>query len=121
MTAVSYELSRCAVCASAESDEIVSVDDAKLEIEQLWEYHQKRLQPDIPPVHLMDRVAFSQRPPLRLVRCHDCGLVYRNPVERPSELTAIYEEDSPAEDVLRTLHDTQRPAYVLNDTGITEI
>ena len=30
----------------------------------------------------MDRVAFSQRAPLRLVRCSDCGLVYRNPVER---------------------------------------
>ncbi|HKH94239.1 MAG TPA: class I SAM-dependent methyltransferase [Gemmatimonadaceae bacterium] len=121
MTAVAYELARCAVCASAESDEIVSIDDAKLEIELLWEYHQKRLDPTTPAEHLMDRVAFSQRPPLRLVRCHDCGLVYRNPVERPSELTAIYEEDRPAENVLRTLHDTQRPAYDAQAARLTEI
>jgi len=121
MTAVSYELAHCAVCSSAESDEIVSIDEAKHEVELLWEYHQARLRADIPAEHLMDRVAFSQRPPLRLVRCHDCGLVYRNPVERASELAAIYEEDSPAEGVLRTLHDTQRPAYDAQAARLTEI
>ena len=120
MTAVSYELARCAVCSSAESDEILSVDDARLEIEQLWEYHQKRLHADIPTAHLMDRVAFSQRAPLRLVRCHDCGLVYRNPVERPTELAAIYEGERPAEGVLRALHDTQRPAYEAQAARLTE-
>ena len=44
---------------------------------------------------LMDRVAFSQHAPLRLVRCRECGLVYRNPVERATELDAIYARGRP--------------------------
>jgi SAM-dependent methyltransferase len=121
MSAVAYELARCAVCASAESDEIVSTEEAKIEIEMLWEYHSRRLEPAVPTEHLMDRVAFSQRAPLRLVRCRECGLVYRNPVERPTELAEIYEAEGPAENVLRTLHDTQRPAYDAQAARLTEI
>ena len=121
MSAISYELTPCPVCASAESDELLSADDAKVEIEQLWAYHEKRLRPDIPTVHLMDRVAFSQRAPLRLVRCRDCGLVYRNPVERPSELDQIYAEERPDDAVLRTLHDTQRPAYDAQAARLTDV
>jgi SAM-dependent methyltransferase len=121
MTAVSYELTHCAVCSSADARELLSLDDAKHEIEQLWEYHQKRLRPDIPTNHLMDRVAFSQRAPLRLVQCDDCGLVYRNPVERATEVSEIYEEEGPDESVLRALHETQRPAYDAQAARLTEI
>jgi hypothetical protein len=117
----SYELTRCAVCSSAESDELLSADDAKREIEQLWEYHQRRLRADIPANHLMDRVAFSQRAPLRLVRCCECGLVYRNPVERATEMDEIYEDEGPDEQVLRALHDTQRPAYEAQAARLTEL
>jgi 2-polyprenyl-3-methyl-5-hydroxy-6-metoxy-1,4-benzoquinol methylase len=121
MTATSYELTPCAVCASSNAQELVSAEDAKDEIEQLWEYHQKRLRPDIPTDHLMDRVAFSQRAPLRLVRCDDCGLVYRNPVERATEVAETYEEEGPGEPVLRALHDTQRSAYDAQASRLTEI
>jgi len=121
VTDVSYELTRCAVCSSASSEELLSADDARIEIEQLWEFHQKRLRADIPPDHLMDRVAFSQRTPLRLVRCDDCGLVYRNPMERASEVAEIYENEGPDEPVLRALHDTQRSAYDAQAARLTEI
>jgi SAM-dependent methyltransferase len=121
MTDTAYQLTPCAVCASAECDELVSLDESKAELEQLWEYHQKRLRPDTPPVHLVDRVAFSQRAPLRLVRCHECGLVYRNPIERPTEVAEIYAEEGLDERVLRALHDTQRPAYDAQATRLTEI
>lgn len=121
MTETSYQLTSCAVCASTASTELASLDEAKVEIEQLWEYHQRRLVPEVPAAHLMDRVAFSQRPPLRLVRCDECGLVYRNPVERPAEVAEIYEEDSLEETVLRSLHDTQRPAYEAQAARLTEI
>jgi hypothetical protein len=117
----SYELTRCIVCSSAEADELLSAEDAKAEIEELWAYHQRRLDPKVPPTSLMDRVAFSQRAPLRLVRCCECGLVYRNPVERPTELDAIYREDGPDEAVLRTLHETQRPAYDAQAARLTGI
>ena len=117
----SYQLASCAVCASSESDELVSVDESKEELEHLWEYHQRRLRPEVPAEHLMDRVAFSQRAPLRLVRCRECGLVYRNPVERPAEVAEIYEEEDLDETVVQSLHDTQRPAYDAQAARLTEI
>jgi trans-aconitate methyltransferase len=118
---VSYQFSPCAVCSSSAADELVSLDESKEELEQLWEYHQKRLRPEVPTEHLMDRVAFSQRAPLRLVRCHECGLVYRNPVERPAEVAEIYEDEGLEESVLRALHDTQRPAYDAQAARLTEV
>jgi trans-aconitate methyltransferase len=121
MTDVAYELARCGVCGSAEAEELLSPEDARSELEMLWAYHSRRLREGVPTEHLMDRVAFSQRAPLRLVRCRDCGLVYRNPVERPAELAAIYEEERPADDVLRALHETQRPAYEAQAARLTEI
>jgi SAM-dependent methyltransferase len=108
---VSYEFARCAVCGSADSREIATAEEVRAEVEALWAFHSRRLRPDIPSVHLMDRVAFSQHAPLRVVRCTECGLVYRNPVERPSELAEIYEENSPTTEVMRTLHATQRASY----------
>src|SRR5687767_2820202 len=101
MTETSYELTSCPVCASAQSVELLSADDARLEIEYLWEYHKKRLKPDVPPDPLTARVAFSQRAPLRLVRCDECGLVYRNPVERATDVAEMYEEEAPDQAVLQ--------------------
>jgi hypothetical protein len=108
---VSYELAHCIICGHTDAALIADADDLRREMEILWEYHQKRLRPDTPPARLMDRVAFSERPPFRLVRCRECGLVYRNPVERQHELAEIYERDAPTPDALRALHDAQRPAF----------
>ena len=77
----------------------------------LWAFHTRRLRAQTPPKHLTDRVAFSQHPPLRLVQCGECGLVYRNPVERARELKDAYGDDTPPTDVLAALHETQRDAY----------
>ena len=108
---VSYELTRCPVCGGAETRELASADDVRDEVEQLWAFHTRRLKAGTPPEHLTDRVAFSQRPPPRVVQCRACGLVYRNPRERPHELEEAYAGDAPPPEVLRALHDTQRPAY----------
>jgi 2-polyprenyl-3-methyl-5-hydroxy-6-metoxy-1,4-benzoquinol methylase len=108
--APSYEPAHCIVCGHADADVVAEQDDLRAEVEVLWAYHQRRLRPDTPPQSLMDRVAFSEHPPLRLVRCRECGLVYRNPVERAHELTEIYARTTPSSDVLRSLHDTQVPA-----------
>lgn len=82
------------------------------EVEALWAHHEARLRPDTPPARLTDRVAFSERPPFRLVRCRECGLVYRNPTEHRRVLGEIYERNAPSREVLRALHDTQRPAML---------
>src|ERR1700759_3815125 len=110
VTGISYEPGRCAVCGHADAKVVAEQEDLRAEVEWLWEYHQRRLRPETPPEHLMDRVAFSEYPPLRLVRCRECGLVYRNPVERLHELEQIYAGDTPARAVLQSLHETQLPA-----------
>jgi len=104
----SYELAHCIVCGHADATLVTDADGMRREIEFLWAHHQRRLRPDTPTARLMDRVAFSEHPPLRLVRCRECGLVYRNPAERAHEVAEIYERESPTPEVLATLHEGQR-------------
>jgi len=117
---VAYELARCAVCGSADARELASGDDVRLEVEDLWTFHSTRLRPRTPPSQLMDRVAFSQHAPLRLVRCRQCGLVYRNPVERATELVEAYTDSSPTTERMRALHETQRASYAAQAHRLAE-
>jgi len=94
-----YELTQCVACGSRESHEIADADDVRREVEQLWAFHGKRLRPATPPERLMDRVAFSEHPPFRIVECERCGLVYRNPIERAYELDSIYADATPTPDL----------------------
>jgi SAM-dependent methyltransferase len=77
------------------------------EIEALWAYHARRLRPDTPATRLLDRVTFSENPPLRVVKCRECGLVYRSPAEPTREIVDAYRRASPTADVLRSLHTAQ--------------
>jgi SAM-dependent methyltransferase len=118
---VAYQLTSCPVCAASDEEEVATADEMRAEVESLWEFHGNRLREDVPSEHLMDRVAFSQRPALRVVRCRRCGLVYRNPVERAEELVAIYQHDAPAPEVLRALHETQRASYAAQAGRLTRL
>jgi SAM-dependent methyltransferase len=104
-----YEPARCVVCGHADAALVADADAIRAEHETLWSYHEKRLQPSVPPSRLIDRVAFSEPPAFRLVQCVECGLVYRNPVERQHELNEIYARETPTADALRSLHESQRP------------
>lgn len=106
-----YEFAHCIVCGHTDAEVLAEEEDLRREVERLWEYQSLRLKPETPTRRLMDRVAFSQDPPLRLVRCRECGLVYRNPVERPRELESIYGDGAPSRETMFALHDTQRDAY----------
>src|SRR5690242_2701600 len=106
-----YELTQCIACGSKESREIADSGAVRREVELLWEFHGKRLRPSTPPERLMDRVAFSEHPPFRLVECARCGLVYRNPIERAYELDSIYTDAALSRELLQGLHETQLPAY----------
>lgn len=117
----SYELTACAVCGASDEEEIASADAMRAEVELLWEFHGRRLKEEVPTEHLMDRVAFSQHAPLRLVRCAQCGLVYRNPIERASELVAAYADEAPAAEVLQALHETQRTSYAAQAERLTRV
>jgi len=102
-----YELTRCVVCASADTTVVAGPDDIRRDAELLWQFHMRRLSPRTPPARLVDRVAFSQAPPWRVVRCRECGLVYRNPVERSGEVRDTYSDESVSRDAMRALRDGQ--------------
>lgn len=121
MGRTSYELASCPVCGSAESVELADRQAITRERERLWGFHDRRLRAGIPPERLMDRVVFSQEPPVRLARCVECGHVYRNPRERAESLGAAYADDAPADDVLRALFVTQREAYAAQARRLTEV
>lgn len=104
----SYELTRCVVCGGADADVLADAHDIREEAERLWAFHMRRLSPRTPPDRLVDRVAFSQPPPWRVVRCVRCGLVYRNPVEHRDALRATYADAAPDRDALGALHAAQR-------------
>lgn len=99
------------MCGAADTNEIASHEDIRGEAEQLWEFHMRRLSPKTPPERLLDRVAFSQAPPWRVVRCRHCGLVYRNPVESRHELESAYSDETPPRDTLMALHRAQHASY----------
>ncbi len=105
----SYELAPCPACGAARADEIASAEDVRAEFERLWRHHSRRIRPDTPAERLVDRLACSQRPAVRLARCLRCGTVYRNPRER--EAARIYRDEDVSLDALRHSHDIQRPAF----------
>jgi len=107
----SYDLARCVICGSADAEAVADADDMRAESELLWAYHMRRLSPRTPPERLVDRVAFSQDPPWRLVRCARCDLLYRSPAEKREALIGTYRDAEPARDALQALHDAQRATY----------
>ncbi len=121
MMSPSYELARCVVCGGAETHELADREAVREEMESLWSFHTRRLQPDTPPQRLADRVAFSQDPPWGVVQCIECGLVYRNPRERADDLTRAYEGESLAQSVLDGLFETQRASYRAQAERLTRV
>ncbi|HEU4565188.1 MAG TPA: methyltransferase domain-containing protein [Gemmatimonadaceae bacterium] len=111
MPSPSLELVPCPVCGSVESREVADAEEIRREVEALWAFHTARLRPGTPPERLADRVAFSQQPPVRVVECRGCGLVYRNPRERAFELRDTYAGEEPDENALEGLFRTQLGAY----------
>ena len=105
-----YELTRCVVCGGSDTTEVAGPSEIRAEAEMLWAFHMKRFSPRTPPERLVDRVAFSQDRPWRVVRCDACGLVFRNPAEKRSELRDAYTADAPPRETLLALHQAQRAA-----------
>lgn len=120
MTAV-YEMGGCPACGSETAHEIASADDVRAEMEAVWTFHTRRLRPDTPSPQLSDRVVFSQRPPLRIVRCVACGTVYRNPRERAHTLEDTYADEVLRAEVVQRLFASQRTAYAAQAHRLTAL
>lgn len=116
-----YELTPCPVCGSLDARVIAHREDVREEVEELWEFHTRRLRGDTPAERLTDRVAFSHPPPFRVVQCTACTLVYRNPRERAFELEAFYAGAAPEPAVLEALHETQRSTADAQAARLVEV
>ena len=103
MRCVAYELVDCPICASRASNVLADADAVRDEVERLWAFHDHRLRSGVPTQRLIDRVVFSQHPPLRVEQCGHCGHVYRNPRERRESLEAAYAEDGISDEALGAL------------------
>ena len=111
MNAASYEFTPCPICGGGAATEVAGADDIRAEVEQLWSFQGQRLDGETPVHRLMDRVVFSQHPPLRLVACDTCAHVYRNPWERRETLERAYQSAKPSSISFEQLYRTQRAAF----------
>lgn len=116
-----YELSPCPVCNRRDDEQVVSREAIVREMEDLWTFHIRRLRPDTPRRFLLDRIVFSQDPPLRLGRCRECGTLFRNPRERGRDLVELYAAEQVDPAVLRGLFDAQRRSYQAQSRRLTTI
>ncbi|CAN5751649.1 hypothetical protein BH23GEM6_BH23GEM6_13030 [soil metagenome] len=111
ITANSYEMGGCPACGGLDADTLVTGDDLRSAMEDLWSFHVRRLRPGTPPQRLADRTVFSQDPALRLALCGSCGLIFRNPRARGRVLEDTYAQEAADEETLLSLFRTQRDAY----------
>lgn len=98
---------------------VAGPDAIRAEMEELWEFHSRRLQPAVPHDRLSDRLWFSQRPPMSVVRCDDCGLLFRNPRERTSSLEEVYAQEEASAESLEALFNTQRKSCAAQARRLT--
>lgn len=108
MTDVAYEIAGCPACGASRSTTIRDQAQIRTEVEELWQFHLRRRRPGVPIPRLFDRTFFTQPPPLQVVACDACGLLFRNPRERAERLSERYAEEVAGPDILRELHVMQR-------------
>ena len=118
---IPYRLVDCPACGAREDEEVVSRADLVAEVEELWEFHLRRLRPGTPRRFLADRVVFSQDPPLRIGRCLACSTLFRNPVEEGEELVELYAAEEVDEAVLQGLFEAQRTTFRAQAERLTRI
>lgn len=106
---LTYELLHaCPACGSTRLQNVASRSDVERQAEALWLFHTRRLHGETPPTRLLDRAAFSQRPPLAISACTRCGTLLRNPREDAASLHDVYAEEAVDEATLASLLEAQR-------------
>ena len=114
-----YELAPCPACRATAHDVVADGEAVRAEVEALWEHHTGSDHAPLAIEQLVDRVAFSQDPPLRVVRCTGCGLLFRSPQER--RVREIYENERPGAAMLAALRTAQLDAARAQLARLTEL
>lgn len=89
----------------------MSREGIQQEVERVWLFHARRLRHPVPPDFFVDRLIFSQSPPLRLMSCGECTHLYRNPRERTDAVRRVYSETATEASVYEALFENQRVSY----------
>lgn len=118
---IRYEIAACPVCGSGEGRSVSDAAEIRAQLEELWQFHTRRLRGDTPAQQLHDRIAFSQSPPLRVAQCVRCGLLYRNPREKADSLVELYREEHVDAGVLNALLHNQLPAARRQSRRLTRL
>jgi 2-polyprenyl-3-methyl-5-hydroxy-6-metoxy-1,4-benzoquinol methylase len=107
----SFEIGSCPVCKTNDFREIASGEEIRRQVEELWAFHTRRLEPGAPVQQLFDRAVFSQAPPVHIVQCEGCGTVLRNPRESETSIVELYASERPPESALEDLFEEQVAFY----------
>lgn len=105
---MSLELAVCPVCKTTDFSKLADGDAVRRQVEALWAFHTRRLQPGAPAQQFFDRAVFSQPPPVHIVSCNRCGTVLRNPRETDESLVELYATEDPPAAALEQLFEEQR-------------
>lgn len=97
----------CVVCGSSRSRIICSAAEIAAQHHYLSTFYRRRWRAQNAAT-AADRVAFTQNYATDVVRCLDCGLLYRNPRPRPDSITSAYRQDRYDERYLRAEFANQR-------------
>lgn len=105
---MALELAVCPVCKATDFSKLADGDAVREQVEALWAFHTRRLEPGAPTQQLFDRAVFSQPHPVNIVSCNRCGTVLRNPRETDRSLVELYATEEPPTAVLDQLYDEQK-------------
>src|SRR5688572_2665313 len=107
----SLELGVCPVCKTSEFRTLADADAIRSQVEDLWQFHTRRLKSGAPVQQLFDRAVFSQAPPIHIVQCTSCGTVLRNPRESQESIVDVYAAEEPPASALEDLFNEQVRFY----------
>jgi 2-polyprenyl-3-methyl-5-hydroxy-6-metoxy-1,4-benzoquinol methylase len=102
-----FEIGVCPVCKTAQFRALADANAIRSQMEDLWQFHTRRLKAGAPVHQLFDRAIFSQAPPLHIVECTSCGTVVRNPRESEESIVDVYAGEEPPASALQDLFTAQ--------------
>lgn len=101
---------RCGVCGGEEYETICTAREVEAQLEYLRRFHRRRLRRPTEQA-LADRADFTQDYATEIVRCRECGLVFRNPRPTAAAIARAYACDEYGRERLASMWDSQVELY----------
>lgn len=98
---------RCVICGSARSQTVCSTAEMATQQRALLAFYRRRWR-EQNAATAADRAAFTQDYLTDVVRCRECGLLYRNPRPRTDSITNAYRRDRYDDEYLEQEFHNQR-------------